>query len=443
MGEIVIHDTTLVDRRLTSRVSPPRGLRKYFKTVRFFAHYDADIVADRSILNLPLVATVLPLAWLTGSNIYVEALDRTFQASMDALKHAFEKMYCNVHFNTKITAGTLVDNTIANVDPWERTALLFSGGVDSTYTLLTHRDLKPHLIMMWGVDNFAYPQHSAHWVKAVSTYSAFAERLRVPLHLIQTNSSQILHDRRIEHDFHKLLYDGTLRARLQHSLLLLPLVAPLSMGRFDRLFIAASNDPTHPYLRAPRAWASNPGLDEKIVWANVRVTHDGYIPRTAKITGAIKEYVKTDKLHLRVCTRSQLEGGHLNCGACEKCFRTILALIAAGIDPNACGFAVDDSTFHSIRSLLETEGLDTQSIESEWRPIAQLLHERGDTEYNGSKDFFHWFRSFDFNSTKKDVWLYRDIYNTLPYPISHVLDKIYSAVGIRIHDHSPLRSSVS
>jgi hypothetical protein len=294
--------------------------------------------------------------------------------------------------------------------------------------------------MLWGIDDYPYPQHSAHWAKAVSTYSAFAERLRVTLHLIQTNISQILHDRRIEHDFHKLIYDGTLRARLQHSLILLPLAAPLSIGRFDRLLIAASNNPVHPYLHAPRAWASNPCLDEKIVWATLRVTHDGYIPRIAKITGAIKEYVKKDVLTLRVCTRSRLERGYLNCCSCEKCFRTILTLIVAGIDPNDCGFAVDHSTFQTIRTFLETEGLDAQSIETEWRPITQLLHDRGDIEFNGSKDFFHWFRNVDLNSAKKDVWLYRDIYHTLPYPLSNVLDKVYSAIGIRIHDHSPLRS---
>jgi hypothetical protein len=440
MGEIVIHDSKLVDRRLTSRVSPPRSLRKYFKAFTFFAHYDANIEADSSILNIPLLATVLPLAWLTRSDIYVEALDRTFKESMDELQQVFKTMYPNAPFSTKIKAGALVDNTIENVVPSARTALLFSGGVDSTYSLLKNLDLTPRLIMLWGVDDFSYPQHADHWEKAIETYEQFAKRSGLPLHLIKTNISQILYDKRIEHDFHDQLYDGTLRARLQHSLILLPLTAPLSMGRFDRLLIAASNEPAHPYCLAPRAWASNPSIDEKIVWANTRVKHDGYIPRVEKITGAIKEYVKKEKLTLRVCLRSRLEEGNLNCCSCEKCFRTIVTLVLAGIDPNECGFKVNESTFQWMRSFLEQKGLDTLSLETEWSPMKRLVHEKAETKCDGSQAFIQWFRRFDLKSTKKDVWVYRDLYNELPYPLSQVLDKVYRTVGINIHTHSPIRS---
>ena len=143
---IVIDDPELVGRRITSTVTVPRNLRKYFKSFNMFVKYDADINADKSVLNIPMLANVLPLAWLTGYDIYVRELDRTFKESMDELKREFKK-YLKAPFTTQIHVDRLVDNQIGRLRPWERTALLFSGGVDSTYSLITNMELKPRLIM--------------------------------------------------------------------------------------------------------------------------------------------------------------------------------------------------------------------------------------------------------------------------------------------------------
>jgi len=114
--DLYIHDSRLVGRTLTSRISVPRGLRKYFKSRVLFAGYDADILADRSILNMPLLAAVLPFAWLTGSDIYVDELDRTFKESMDELKQMYGNMYPRTRFTTHINAEVLFDNNISRLD---------------------------------------------------------------------------------------------------------------------------------------------------------------------------------------------------------------------------------------------------------------------------------------------------------------------------------------
>jgi len=196
---------------------------------------------------------------------------------MDQLQQEFKKYYPKVPFITRINVDRLVENRI-EADPHRRHALLFSGGVDSTYSLLTHLDLKPRLIMMWGIDDYAYPQRAVHWEKAIEIYEQFAKRRGLILHLIKTNNSQLLHDKRIEHDFHEIMLNRRLRFTFQHSLMLLPPTAPLSIGRFDRVLIAATNDQTANDSR-PIPSVSRPGTDEKILWADAEVTHDGYIHR--------------------------------------------------------------------------------------------------------------------------------------------------------------------
>jgi hypothetical protein len=348
-------------------------------------------------------------------------------------------MYPPAPFTTCIIADTLVENEIGDIDPLERTGLLFSGGVDSIYSMITNLDRHPRLIMIWGVEGHPYPQYSDYWTKTISTYSEFARRTGIKFHIVKTDVLELLDARRIEHDFHELLLDGTFWARLQHSLVLLPLLAPLSVDRFDRLLIAATNDPTHPYAKHP--WGSRPSTDEKIRWGNVQVNHHGYIPRPQKIMGPISEYLMNHELPLRVCLKRKQEAEKLNCSTCEKCFRTIASLVLAGTDPNRCGFTVDDSTFHSMRNMFERGKLDNESIVAYWKPIKKAIPEPLEHNLFNCKHFFEWFKSFDIESKEKNVWFFRDLYNNLPYTLSKGLDALYKTLGIRIHDHSPVRPS--
>jgi len=405
MSEIFIHDSKLVGRRLTSTISVQGSIRKYFKSSArtLFVEYDADVASDKSILNIPVLATILPLAWLTGSDIRVGAIDKKFKESMDELQREFEKVYPYAPFTTSIYADLLVENQIGEVDSSERTALLFSGGVDSIYSLITNLDLKPQLIMIWGVEGSPYPKYSRYWEKVISIYSELAAKIGVRFNVIKTDAQELLDPRRIEHDFHKSLLDGTFWARLQHSLVLIPLTAPLSIHRFDRLLIAATNDPSHPYLKHP--WGSRPSTDEKIVWADLEVKHDGYIPRPEKIMGPISGYLKKGTLPLRVCLKRRREHEKLNCSNCEKCFRTIAPLVLAGLDPNSYDFEVDASTFQSMRAMFEKGEFDNESIEAYWKPIQRMIPESLDRNPYNSKAFFEWLRNYDLKSKEKDVWL--------------------------------------
>ena len=437
MDEISIFDPEFDGRRLISKISVPKELRKYVLSSSMFVHYDVDVSSEESILNIPMLATVLPLAWLTGYDIHVGELDRAFKESLDGLQQDFMKMFPEAHFGTRINADMIIENE-SKLKSEDRTGLLFSGGVDSTYSLLSNLDLKPKLIMYWGVEGYPYPKYTDYWEKVISTYSEFARRMGLTLHIIKTNPLEVLHHRRIEHDFHKQLYDGTLWGRLQHSLVLLPLTAPLSIGRFDQLLIASSAYPGASWIQVPTS--RRPETDERISWAHLQVRHDGAIPKSEKIMGHIAEFLRNDKLLLRVCLNRRHEQKELNCGYCLKCITTIIDLFLAGVDPSFCGFNFNNTELEKMKSFFKNEKVSRGYIDL-WKEV-QIKIPYG-TKYDvlGFNKFLKWFKEYNLNSMEKNVWIYRDIYHKLPFTIAKVLNEVYEIMGIKIFEHTPVRPS--
>jgi hypothetical protein len=379
---------------------------------------------------------VLPLAWLTGSDVYVKSLDKTFKESMNELKNAFNEMFPKVSFDSEIYVEELVENKNEFISGEKRTGLLFSGGVDSTYSMVSNFHLKPKLIMIWGVDDFSYPECRKYWEKVISIYTEYAKRNDLEIYIIKTNISQLLDNNRIEHRFFKELYNGDLRGTLQHSLVLLPPAAPLSIGRFDKLLIAASHRNIDRGLRPSGAL---PKFDEKIIWGDLSVKHHGNISRLDKLI-ALGDYLKNNYIPLRVCWRSKLVDGYLNDSACRKCYRTIVNLVVSGVDPNKCGFKVDETTWKGMRSMLLKHR--TTGRGRSWSRALNLVSEDVMCDFPGSRDFFKWLKDFDFKSIQKN-WFYTDLYTSLPYDLAKVLNKVYIKMGIKVGQEAFIRETHS
>jgi len=427
MGDIYIKEPVLEKQRLISQITVTPNLGKYIKNNRLFVEYDTDIQAEDSILNIPIIATVLPLAWLTGSDIHVAVLDRRFKESMTKLKNLFAEMYPKASFNTEIKVNRLEDNNIIAKGQDNRTGLLFSGGVDSTYSLMKNIDLNPQLVMIWGFDNFPYPERADYWKKVTETYQSFAENKRLDINIIKTNITQILNEIRIEHMFHKELYDGTMREGLRQSILPLAVAAPLSINRFNHFLIAASFMHGLDFSVHPRA--TLPELDETIAWANLEVEHHGFLDRTEKII-YLSKILEKDTLQLRVCVRSKLFDDKLNDSKCEKCIRTFLPIMLLGIDPNSCGFNVDETTFKTIMDYWEQKSRPLVPFLS-YRKMQNMISPQMDYNIPGSKEFIEWFRDFDFPPSTKN-WFYTDLHMKLPYPLARLMFKLYNKLNIDV-----------
>jgi hypothetical protein len=121
----------------------------------------------------------------------------------------------------------------------------------------------------------------------------------------------------------------------------------------------------------------------------------------------------------------QLEG--MNCNRCEKCLRTIVSLLIAGIDPEKCGFRVDSSTFKLIRLLFEERAISELYLNLLWKPLQDdISPEIIEEDAHGSKEFLSWFKTIDVLDYKKpEKNLIEELYYRTPFRISNYLRKIF------------------
>lgn len=177
------------------------------------------------------------------------------------------------------------------------TCTFFSGGVDSTYTLLKRQEEISHAVFIQGFDFF---DDSETYATAVSRNTQFIQSLGKTLVPIETNH-----------------YPFGYRYNLSRNLTqgsCLGAVA-LLLG-FPRVYVPASYS-----YRDLFPLGSHPMTDP--LWSNesVKLIHDGC---EAGRTDKIKRICSSESglANLRVC----FENMNVNCGTCAKCIRTMITL---------------------------------------------------------------------------------------------------------------------
>ena len=184
-------------------------------------------------------------------------------------------------------------------------ACFFSGGVDSFYTALKHKDEISALVFVHGFD---LPLANADLRASVSrALRAAATELGKPLIEVQTNV-RTFSERQVPWSE----YHGSALASV--ALLLAPM--------FGRVYIPASFP--YSYLEP---WGSHPLLDPLWRTEDLEIIHDGCeATRVEKVRSIVAS--ETALRWLRVCWEAP--GGAYNCGRCEKCLRTMVNLEIAG-----------------------------------------------------------------------------------------------------------------
>jgi 7-cyano-7-deazaguanine synthase in queuosine biosynthesis len=192
-------------------------------------------------------------------------------------------------------------------------SLFFSGGVDSFYSLIKHRDEVDNLVLVHGFDIplaeskvFAQAEEQAR--QAAHLFGKRLIAVRTNLHWEE--SSLYTDQPRIPCGWG--MYHGAALAAVAHAL------AP----NHRKIYIASSYSYTdlHP-------WGSHPLLDPLWSTEALQIVHDGGDTRIDKLR-VLVEYPEV-LARLRVCWENL---GNYNCGLCEKCVRTMLALRALGVD---------------------------------------------------------------------------------------------------------------
>ncbi len=389
-----------------------KNLEKYFHSLNFVVSYGTDIRCDESIGSIPALSAVLPVAWITHADVEVGVLDNVYFRAANEIRDGFKVLFPRGAFDSELFVGKQVDNTGAPSNPGY--GLNFSGGVDATYSLLHNIELKPELNMIFGADMSL--KRSEEIEKVKKYYSKFASDNYLRINFVTTNARDNIDMWRLTHDFQDVLR-GHFWGRMEIGLFHAGLMAPLSMGRFDHLLVAASSF-SRRSLTDPKQTpnGSIPVMDEKIAWANLKVRQDGIMDRQDKVP-IIVEYSKDHPVWLRVCLEQVSE----NCNECHKCLRTMFSLLVAGADPNDYGFVADESTLKLMKERLQGKRL-TGDVDWYWRRMQHDIPNEVKEIIPGLREFCEWLRKYDLSQAKEDQRKSRkfSLYYKIPFEIGNL-----------------------
>ena len=414
------------------------SIKKYFQSCNLFVEYDTEIDSvDGSILSIPIVSSVITIAWALGADVYVDELDETYLRSLNSIKPVLKRWYPDFSMATEVHVKKLVANHFSN----KGYGLLFTYGIDSTASYIRHRAKKPQLINILVEGSHRAFTHEEVLEKK-RKMSNFTERERVKkVQYIRTNL-----DPGIEVSnnlFQK--FDLGWNTFVSHGLVQTSLCAPLTYTEKIGILLIASG-----YNRKYRCpWGSHPDIDNKVAWANTKVVHDFSSPdemsKLSKIK-ILKKYFKERGYYpsLMVCSKPRAS----NCGVCSKCMRIIASLCLNGIDPNKFGFTnVTKGTFDRLRRYIEKDLFKREDLIvkrgtlisqisdfDEYRDIQLNIPKNLEHDFYGSKEFFSWFKDLNLLklymqsksiSLSKLHWAsIKYIYNHLPPIIRNVRKKI-------------------
>lgn len=305
------------------------GIKKYFSNIPFIIKYPDSIenVPD-SIAAIPFVCNVLPIIWVTDTELLIAELDKVFYERISGIKQAYQRMYPETKFKGKIVVEKTVENHFENTG---KSAMFYSGGLDSAQTLISHLEDKPTLLAIWGSD-IRYDNKKG-WRLVENVISNTAKQYQLQKAFMHSTFREFDNEALLHNDFSQTLQDGWWHG-IKHSLGLLGHIAPyVWKHQINTMYIAASFCIQDGKVRC----ASDPSIDNQVRFSDCQVVHDGY------------EYSRQDKMHnlvefckknnryfqLHVCWQSQ-EGN--NCCMCEKCYRTMAGLWAEGENPENYGF---------------------------------------------------------------------------------------------------------
>jgi hypothetical protein len=194
-------------------------------------------------------------------------------------------------------------------------ACCFTGGVDSWYSLLKHEDRITHLLLVRGFDIGL--DNDVLWNETRAKIASVAARMGKKLITCETNLRVLADKRRAKWGKR---HDGDFWGECLHGAALASVALALRQ-EIGELIVPA----THTYHQV-KPWGSSPLLDPHWSSHRIRITHDGCeAGRVDKTRALSRSDCALDTL--RVCYD---DTALYNCGRCEKCLRTMMALRICG-----------------------------------------------------------------------------------------------------------------
>jgi hypothetical protein len=216
------------------------------------------------------------------------------------------------------------------IDKSPRSGCLFSGGIDALAMLRdNHLNFAPGHprriqdgILVYGVlqGESEFDPTFQNVIDAVGKMANDAE-----INLIQVNTNAYAHFRDLDPDFSfwRYEYHGSFLSAIAHTF------AP----RFTVASIASTYDIAHL-----EPWGSHPLIDPLYSTANLQIRHENAAFSRLEKTKLVGEWdVAVEQI--RVCNeKTSYSQGNYNCGKCEKCVRTMTALLSLNLLDRATTF---------------------------------------------------------------------------------------------------------
>ena len=314
-------------------------------------HSDVDGRSEAVWLELPereasalaptgdaFLAWMAPLASLRNEPLRIEApVDALLLDQVREVVRVWRSWYPAMR-DVPIAAPT----SAPGVEPGgRRVASMFTGGVDSFFTVLRHdagegTQSTVKIDDLLFVHGFDVPlANTAAWTYVTESLQRAADSLGKHLMLVASN----LRDTRFGATDWPRLSHGAALAGVGHAL----------GGRYDTVLIGSSAG-----YRDLRFWGSHPLTDPMFTSSRVRILHDGAAFMRVEKT----EYVARSTVamqHLRVCWKSTTGD---NCGVCNNCYRTMLALEALGVLGQCATFERHWLNMHSAERIYCRQDFD-------------------------------------------------------------------------------------
>ncbi|MBE9167505.1 hypothetical protein IQ238_08215 [Pleurocapsales cyanobacterium LEGE 06147] len=251
--------------------------------------------------------------------------------------------------------------------PEPRAGCFFSGGIDASamvranrlnFPLEHPRSIKDG-ILIYGILEWEDDRTEHSFKHLINGVSAIANDANINLIPIYTNAYVLIRDLDPDFQFWKLEFQGSFLAAVAHTL----------SRRLTAVSIASTYDLAHL-----DPWGSHPLIDHHFSSNTLRIHHeDAALSRLAK-TKLVAQWDVVLK-HLHVCNvKESYHSDNYNCGKCEKCVRTMTALLALGLLEQTPAFKEKDV---SKELLLKAAYLTDSYEESCYRELIEPLAQIG------------------------------------------------------------------
>ena len=377
-----------------------------------YVEYDLNIESvPNSIAIIPFLCNILPISWVFDLKIFLEEIDENFYNNLEKVKKGYQEMYPSIKMKGQLTVNSIINNYYDA----EKSGTFFSGGVDAFDTLLRHIDEKPTLMTVWGADirtdNFEGWNIVSNHIKKV------AIDFQLEHSFIKTNFRTFINYGELCKYIQKFI-KGEWWHEFQHGIGLIGLTAPLAYAnKFKNVYIASSFTALE---KGKVTCASDPTIDNHIHFAGCRTIHDGYeFARQHKIRNIV-EWSSNNQKHipLRVCWQS-FSGK--NCCECEKCYRTMLGIIAQKKDPNDYGF---DFTNEKRKKMMKKVKRIVQYDHLRYSYIQKAFLDNYSQE--DTPDDLMWLRNVEFKNQKP---IHIKVLNKINQLFFRVKNKLFKIIG--------------